>query len=38
MYLKLIKKNRRMSTCNQLELQSLEFEPVVRKNLPDIDH
>ena len=31
----LIKENRRMSTCNCLDLQTLASEPVMPKNLPD---
>ena len=34
-YPNLIKENRRISTCNRLELQTLGFQPVKPKNLPD---
>ena len=34
-YPNLIKENRRMSTCNRLDLQTLGSQPVVPKNLPD---
>ena len=30
-----MKENRRMSTCNRLDLQTLESQPVMPKNLPD---
>ena len=33
-YLKLIKKNRKMSTCNRLDLGTLGCRPVMPKNLP----
>jgi hypothetical protein len=35
MHLKLIKRNRRMSTCNRLELQTLRSQLIMPKNLPD---
>ena len=31
----LIKKYRRMSTCNRLDLQTLGYQPIMPKNLPD---
>ena len=31
----LIKENRRISTCTQLDLQTLGSQPVMPKNLPD---
>ena len=34
-YPNLIKENRRMSTCNRLDLQTLGSQPVMPKNLPD---
>ena len=34
-YPNLIKENQRMSTCNQLDLQTLGSQPVMPKNLPD---
>ena len=34
-YPNLIKENRRMSTCNQLDLQTLGSHPIMPKNLPD---
>ena len=34
-YPNLIKENRRMSTCNRLDLQTLGSRPVMPKNLPD---
>ena len=34
-YPNIIKENRRMPTCNQLDLQTLGSQPVMRKNLPD---
>ena len=34
-YPNLMKENRRMSTCNQLDLQTLGSQPVMPKNLPD---
>ena len=34
-YFNLTKKNRRMSTCNRLDLQTLGSQPVMPKNLPD---
>jgi len=34
MYPNFIKENRRMSTCNQLDLQTLGSQPVMPKNLP----
>ena len=34
-YPNLIKENRRMSTCNRLDLQTLGFQPIMSKNLPD---
>ena len=34
-YPNLIKANQRMSTCNQLDLQTLGSQPVIPKNLPD---
>ena len=34
-YPSLIKENRRMSTCNRLDLQTLGSQPVMPKNLPD---
>jgi hypothetical protein len=34
-YPKLIKENRRMSTCNRLDLQTLGSQLVMLKNLPD---
>ena len=34
-YPNLIKENRRMSTCNWLDLQTLGSQPVMPKNLPD---
>ena len=34
-YPNLIKENRRMSTCNRLDLQTLGSQPLVPKNLPD---
>ena len=34
-YLNLVKENRRMSTCNRLDLQTLGSQPVMPKNLPD---
>ena len=34
-YLDLIKENRRMSTCNQLDLQTLGSQPIMPKNLPN---
>ena len=30
-----VKENRRMSTCNRLELQTLGFQPIMPKNLHD---
>ena len=30
-----MKENRRMSTCNRLDLQTLGSQPVMPKNLPD---
>ena len=35
LYPKLMKENRRLSTCNQLDLQILGSQPVMPKNLPD---
>jgi hypothetical protein len=35
-YPNLIKKNQRMSTCNWLDLQTLGFQPIMAKNLPDL--
>ena len=35
MYPDLIKQNRRMSTCNRLDLQTLGSRPVVPKTLPN---
>ena len=32
---KLLKENRRMWTCNRLDLQTLESQPVMPKNVPD---
>ena len=37
-YPNLIKKNRRMSTCNRLDLQTLGSQPIMPKNLPDHRH
>ena len=37
-YPNLIKENRRMSTCNRLDLQTLGSQPVMPKNLPDDWH
>ena len=34
-YLNVIKENRRMSTCNRLDLQTLRSQPIMPKNLPD---
>jgi hypothetical protein len=34
-YPNLIKENRRMSTCNRLDLQTLGSQPMMPKNLPD---
>ena len=34
-YSNLIKENRRMSTCNRLDLETLGSQPVMPKNLPD---
>ena len=34
-YPNLMKENRRMSTCNWLDLQTLGSQPVMPKNLPD---
>ena len=34
-YPNLVKENRRMSTCNRLDLGTLGSQPVVPKNLPD---
>ena len=34
-YPNLIKENRRMSTCNRLDLQTLESQPIMPKNLPN---
>ena len=34
-YPNLIKENRRMSTCNRLDLQTLGSQPIMPKNLPD---
>ena len=34
-YPNLIKENRRMSTCNRLDLQTLESQPIMPKNLSD---
>ena len=34
-YPNLIKENRRMWTCNRLDLQTLGFQPVMPKNLPE---
>jgi hypothetical protein len=34
-YLNLIKENRRMSTCNLLDLQTLGYQPIMPKNLPN---
>jgi hypothetical protein len=34
-YPKLIKENRRMSTCNWLDLQTLGSQPIMSKNLLD---
>ena len=34
-YPNLLKENRRMSTCNRLDLQTLGSQPVMPKNLPD---
>jgi hypothetical protein len=34
-YPNLIKGNRRMSTCNRLDLQTLGSPPIMPKNLPD---
>ena len=34
-YLNLIKKNQRMSTCNRLDLQTLGSQPFMPKNVPD---
>jgi hypothetical protein len=34
-YPKLIKENRRMSTCNRLDLETLGSQPIVPKNLPN---
>jgi hypothetical protein len=34
-YPNLIKENRRMSTCNRLDLQTLGSKPIMLKNLPD---
>jgi hypothetical protein len=31
----IIKENRRMPTCNRLELQTLGSQPIMPKNLPD---
>ena len=35
MYPNFIKKNRRLSTCNRLDLETLGSQPVMPKNLPD---
>ena len=37
-YPNLIKENRRMPTCNQLDLQTLGSPPIMPKNLPDHCH
>jgi hypothetical protein len=34
-YFNLIKENRRMSTCNRLDLQTLGSQPIMPKNLLD---
>jgi hypothetical protein len=34
-YSNLVKKNRKMSTCNRLDLQRLGSQPIMPKNLPD---
>ena len=34
-YPNLIKKNRRMPTCNRLDLQTLGSQPIMSNNLPD---
>ena len=34
-YPKLIKENQRMSTCNWLDMQTLGYQPVIPKKLPD---
>jgi hypothetical protein len=34
-YPNLVKENRRMSTCNRLDLQTLGSQPIKSKNLPD---
>ena len=34
-YPNLLKENRRMSTCNRLDLQTLGSQPVIPKKLPD---
>ena len=34
-YPNLIKENRRMSTCNRLDLQTLGSQPIMLKNLPN---
>ena len=33
-YPNFIKENRRMSTCNRLDLETLESQPIMPKNLP----
>ena len=33
-YLKSLKKNRKMSTCNRLDLETLGSQPIMPKNLP----
>ena len=36
-YLNLIKENRKMSTCNRLDLQTLGSQPIMPKNSPNTD-
>ena len=35
MYPNLVKENRRMSSCNRLNLQTLDSHPIMPKHLPD---
>ena len=37
MYLNLVKENWKMSTCNQLNLQTLGSHPIMPENLPITD-
>jgi hypothetical protein len=37
-YPNLMKENRRMSTCNRLDLQALGSQPIMPKNLPEHCH